>query len=203
MVAARGARAGELLAVLAHELRNPLASLQGCAMTLLERRHELSDDMQEGLTRVIVDQSQRLDWIVRATAAYGGASTRRDGGFVNTAAVVRQAADFAEVKADARDGYDFEGDERRVQLALEAILVSLRNSQADVDAALVSGGASFEIRSRALDLGHGGRGWKLELARRLLREEGCALSIRRLKDGTLVRVRFPRSAAESEEAESK
>jgi len=62
---------GRLTAGIAHEIRNPLAAISHAAELLREERRE---DMQERLTRIIGDNSRRLDRMVRDVLELG----RRD-----------------------------------------------------------------------------------------------------------------------------
>jgi PAS domain S-box-containing protein len=50
----------QFVATISHELRTPLASLHGAAMTLLERKHELTDQTRHDLLEMIGAQSKRL-----------------------------------------------------------------------------------------------------------------------------------------------
>ncbi|MGZ4333257.1 MAG: sensor histidine kinase [Gaiellaceae bacterium] len=50
----------QFVATISHELRTPLASLHGAALTLLEREHDLNEEMQHDLLDMIAVQSKRL-----------------------------------------------------------------------------------------------------------------------------------------------
>ena len=58
------ARTGAL-DTLIHDARNPLTSIQGCAMTLLER-DDLPNETRRALTSVIVRQAEQLDMLLRS-----------------------------------------------------------------------------------------------------------------------------------------
>ena len=195
--------AGELIGILAHELRNPLASLQGCALTLMERSDEMSADMRQGLMQVIVGQSRRLDWLVGAVAALGGVTRRLPGDVVDVAKVVREAGELVGIPVEAGEGVRFEGDERRVRLAVEALLMALTAGGAEGSLGVKGNGRALEVTSAAQDMDRGGRRWKLDLARSLLREEGCSLRISRTPDGTKARIGFPQLARKKPQSRSR
>lgn len=201
MAGDRSDAATELIGVLAHELRNPLASLQGCAATLLDRADELPVDVRHGLTSVIVRQSRRMEWLIGALAAFGGATRRVPSGDVPVGTVVQAAAEAAGIGVHGVDdvhGAAFPGDERRFRLALEALFVSLLDAGAEGSANIREGGAALVITTSATDLTQGGRKWKIRLARRLLREEGCRLRVRTTTHRTVATVRFPAGAGGSD-----
>lgn len=176
----------EILGVLAHEFRNPLASMQGCAQTLVERGEDVPAEVRRGLAEVIVRHAQRMDWLVRAAAAYGGVGGRVPAE-IDLAEVVAAAGEVAEMDVDPGPERSFVADEKRLRLAIEALFLA-------VDATVASAGFSpdgvLEVCTSDISVGQAGRRWKLDLASRLLRAEGCELSIRRAEDEACVRVRF-------------
>lgn len=185
-------RKADLFGALAHELRNPLASLRGCAITLGERYRELDPPTREGLVGVIVRQSERMDWLVNAVCELGRREPERLPVAAELSELVAEAASHLGV-AVTGDGALVGVDRRRLVLALEALVLSAVDEPGR--ARLCLDGRGFELRGRAGDAGHGARRWKLDLARRLLREEGCTLRLRR--DGADVRARVTCPAPEA------
>ena len=61
----------EFVATISHELRTPLASLHGAALTLLERREDLSGQTQHDLLDMIAVQSKRLADLVEEILVAG------------------------------------------------------------------------------------------------------------------------------------
>jgi signal transduction histidine kinase len=180
------------MGVLAHEFRNPLASLHGCALTLLDRDEQLPGDIRRGLTQVIVTQSQRLGWLILAVSAMGEALGRRIEDTVDITSVVAEAGAQAEVSiVSGKSRLQFTADRTRVRLGVEALLLALMNGGSEVTARLSDEGDVLDVVTSAGDLDRGGRSWKLDLARRLLRREGCELRIRRTPSGARAKVRFP------------
>lgn len=58
----------DLVCLDAHEVRNPLAGIVGCALTLLGSGDELDEDGRRELIEVIARQAMLLDAMVRAAA---------------------------------------------------------------------------------------------------------------------------------------
>jgi PAS domain S-box-containing protein len=54
----------EFVATISHELRTPLAAVYGAAMTLRQRRNDLSDDDRDRLFAIVYDEADRLSRIV-------------------------------------------------------------------------------------------------------------------------------------------
>lgn len=177
---------GELLGVLAHEFRNPLASLQGCAQTLLERGDALDPNVREQMTEVIVRHAQRLDWLVRAAATFGGADGRGAPDEVDVEALVADACAFAGVPCETVPGARIVANERRLRIAVEAVVLSLGEHAS----ARMKHADDFEVSSPQRDIRRGSRRWKLGLASRVLREEGCGLAALVSEAGTCATVRF-------------
>jgi signal transduction histidine kinase len=176
----------ELLSVLAHELRNPLASMQGCAQTLLDRGGDLSQEVRGGLAEVIVRHAQRMDWLIRATALLGSASNPRIDEF-DLDEVVREAASMTGAEMTARASSTIVADRGWVRLAVEALLLALGPSgRAEVgpSAGLV------RLTGGEVDLRQGGRLWKLHLARRAVQAMGGALVTYDAEGETVVELRF-------------
>lgn len=180
----------ELLGVLAHELRNPLASLQGCAYTLQEHGALVDEDLRASLTEVIVNQAQRLDWLIGAVAAMGGRRPRSHGEQVDVASIVQGCGRATGVQMRTDGSVQMVADERSLRLALEALLVAL-GARAGGAARLDHATRVLEVTSAATDLDRGGRAWKLTLARKLLDEQGCRLRVTRSERGVKARVGFP------------
>ncbi len=173
----------ELLAVLAHELRNPLASLQGCAHTLMLRGADLPAGIRHGLTEVIAKQSVRMDWLIRALAVYGGVgSSQRER--LAVAEVVLDAAECTETVLDTTEAGYIDGDPSRTRLALEAILLA----SGPRTSGRMTSPAELELVTPERDLDQAGRRWKLDLAGRLLAEQGGGLDVIGVPAGTLLRV---------------
>ena len=162
----------ELLATLAHELRNPLASVQGCAQTLASRGADLTDEMRAGLTDVIVRQSERLDWLIRAVALSAGVG-RRVPAMICLQDVVARAAAFASVRPDIGTDARVWADAPRLQCALEALALALGAPAVTMRVR----GTTVVVTGDSTDLDRGGRRWKLDLARQLLADEGWQLNV--------------------------
>jgi len=94
----RLAALGEMAAVLAHEIRNPLGAIKGLAQVLDERAPVTSPDRE--LTETIVRETVRLERLVADLLAYARPRPpeRRA---VNLAALARQAADLMAGEAGA------------------------------------------------------------------------------------------------------
>src|SRR5207247_1034396 len=116
-------------------------------------------------------QSARMDWLIRATAALAGTTGRCEGS-VEVARAVRDACDASGADLDGDSDLVVPGDESRVRLAVEALLVSSESPSVSLD------GDVLEIRSSGRDRRGGGRTWKLDLARRVLHAEGFGLRVR-------------------------
>lgn len=179
----------EILGVLAHEFRNPLASLQGCAQTLLDRGDALRPDVREQMTEVIVKHAKRLDWLVRAAATFGGAGGRTEAEEVALSDVLAEAREFAGAGGDPSGAATVYGNERRFQLAIEAVLLALGDA---VSLRVLPPGDRVEISSSQRDLSVSGRRWKLHLASVVLREAGGSIHVIVSSHGTTVTMRFPR-----------
>ena len=175
----------EILGVLAHEFRNPLASLQGCAQTLLDRGDALEPDIRERMTEVIVKHSQRLDWLTRAAAMFGGVGRRTDVEEVMLADVARDACALTNAGIETASTAIVVGNEQRIQLAIEAVLMALGDR-----ATVTVRGAVVEICSPERDLARGSRSWKLHLASRVFRDEGADVGAIVTSHGTCVTIRF-------------
>lgn len=171
-------RDAHAIAFLLHEFRNCVASVHGCAQTLREREPGLRSDQREALLDIILKQSDRLDWLTRAASSMDGGLPARAAATRDLASIVRDAAVFAgvDVVLDLTDDAPVAADEVRLGLALEAAFLALRAGDAAATATL--GQEALEIRSTARDLLQRGRVWKVALARKLLREEGCRLVLR-------------------------
>jgi two-component system sensor histidine kinase HydH len=94
----RLAALGEMAAVLAHEIRNPLGAIKGLAQVLDERARAASQDRE--LTETIVRETVRLERLVADLLAYARPRPpdRRP---VDVAALARRAADLLAAEASA------------------------------------------------------------------------------------------------------
>jgi PAS domain S-box-containing protein len=92
----------EFVATVSHELRTPLAALHGAALTLTQRRHQLSPETQNRLMRMISAQSKRLAGLVEDILLAGqldAGTLRVEREPFNAAAVARAAVDEARQRA--------------------------------------------------------------------------------------------------------
>jgi len=167
----------ELVQARAHEIRNPIASIAGCAATLLESGSRLDGETREALLRVIVEQAHRLDWLTRA-AQESEISGDRTRAAVDAEALVREAASFAGYASVVAGPSQTSGDERRWRMALEALMLALRPSEHDAVAIVHQTTNVITIRAQASNvLGDAERLWKLALAQRIFEEQGAVLEV--------------------------
>ena len=118
----RLAAVGEMAAGIAHEIRNPLASMLGSVQVL---RQELSlSDEQAQLMDIVLRESERLNDTIRSFLAYARpqrhAPTRVDAARLlrDTAALLRNSADVRDdhlVDVDAPDELWFDADENQIR----------------------------------------------------------------------------------------
>jgi two-component system sensor histidine kinase PilS (NtrC family) len=94
----RLAAVGEMAAGIAHEIRNPLASMSG-SIQLLRRELNLRDD-QATLLDIVLRESQRLNDIIRNFLSYAGPQ-RVSRARVDVARLVREVAALLEQQARA------------------------------------------------------------------------------------------------------
>jgi len=118
----RLAAVGEMAAGIAHEIRNPLASMAGSIQLL---RHELPlSDEQAQLMDIVLRESERLNHTIKSFLAYArpqrSAPARLDVGRVlqDTALLLRNSADVHDdhvIEVDAPDPVWCEADENQVR----------------------------------------------------------------------------------------
>lgn len=193
-VAASDPEFSELLGSLAHELRNPLASLQGCAQTLAERGEELPADVRQRMADVIARHAQRMDWLVRAVGSFASPGVRGDDE-VDLVDLLKQvgASCGIEVSADGRLGVL--GSEGRLRLALEAVLTAFGPA---ADVRIVPSDRRIEVSAPEIDPASSGRRWKLEAAGRMLAIDGGRLEVGQDDRGAVARLAFAGSEREGE-----
>lgn len=177
MVFTRSSGRRKLKRALAHEVRNSLASISGCGHTLLYADEAIAPDLRRQLIRVMIRQSEYLDWLVRALSSSDGKRVdARDQ--IEAEQVLRDAAAFADVTVSGSCGdLRLVADETAVRLGFEALLIGVRPSGDPKLAHVVPAPESFVIKSAARALDETQR-WKLGLARDLLRRQGIAVSVR-------------------------
>jgi signal transduction histidine kinase len=174
---------------LLHELGNCVTSIEGCAELLVEHASKLTPEQARELNEVVLKQSKRLEWIVRAMALADG--TDRGTSVIDLATVVRDATRTprATVVADADDlSVRVEGEEATVRAALEALLLALTDAGQTARARVI--GRDIEVESSATDVSRSGPLWKLALARTLLERHGASLWLHTGDVGTTVSVQF-------------
>lgn len=177
-VSPEGFPVSELLGTLAHELRNPLASLQGCAQTMVERGDDLPPEVRKRMSAVIAKHAERMDWLIRAVASFG------DGGVpgedrVDLGDLLRTVGEECGAPVDAEAGIVIRGNEQRLRLALEAVFRALGPAGT---ARLLPDAVAVELAAPAVDPYASGRRWKLEAAARLLGVDGATLEIEHERD---------------------
>lgn len=196
MVGSMGAHTNDhgIVGILVHEFRNPLASVQGCARTLFEAGEDLAPETRAALAEIILKAAQRLDWLTRAAGSFNGGTGDRLPEEVDIEQTVSEAAGLGQVKLEIgpEPATSFDGDPGSVRMALEALFLALGEAGAEARAEL--SGDVLRVSSTARDLWQGSRRWKLALAHRLLRIEGCRLTVTRMIGGTTMTVSFPRGA---------
>lgn len=179
------AEVASLLAVLAHELRNPLASLQGCAHTLVDNDDRLAPEVRRDLASVMVENCQRLTWLIEAAASMGGGRNRHPAEHPFESIVIA-AAQRAGVQFQGTTSTILWGDLNGIRLAIEAILMALGPEKIRMKVE----GDRLEISSEAHDLVGGGRGWKIAMAETLLTAEGADVKLHQNSNGTSIGIRF-------------
>lgn len=176
----------ELLGGLAHELRNPLASVQGCAQTLAERGEDLPVDVRRQMADVIARHAQRMDWLVQAVGSFASPGVPGDDD-VDLAALLQEvgASSGVEVQADAE--LRVRGSEERLRLALETVLNAFGPA---ADARLVAADRRVDVSAPEIDPASSGRQWKLAAAARMLAIDGGRLEVDRDERGAVARLAF-------------
>ncbi|HVL80827.1 MAG TPA: histidine kinase dimerization/phospho-acceptor domain-containing protein [Actinomycetota bacterium] len=174
-----------LVRELAHELRNPLASMQGCAQTLADRGDDLPASTRTGLAHVVVRHAHRLDWLMGALLALA----RLPDGLereVDLAAIAEAAGELAGVPVHVHRSQTVAGVEGRIRLAVEAVVLALAS---DGCAAWVDG-EEVTVRAPGSDAYGGGRAWKLALAETIVRHDGGSLHVEGSPGNVEVVLRF-------------
>jgi two-component system sensor histidine kinase HydH len=197
---------GEMSAVLAHEIRNPLASLKGHAQLLEESLAEGTKDRAKAAR--VVKEALRIERLTTDLLAFVRSGTLAPKN-VDPRAMVRAAIENA---GDARvilvdEGAPAEAplDDERVQGALENLLRNARDCapEGDIEVTVSTVGAFLEIRVR--DHGPGvqpgdeekifepfhttrvhGTGLGLSVSRRIAEAHGGALTATNAPDGGAV-----------------
>lgn len=181
----RLASLGEMSAVIAHELRNPLASLKGNAQLLAGNAGADPERMRAKAQRV-VDEALRLENLTRDLLAFVGTGelSRED---IDVGALVRDAASTAEgtVTVTCADGLEWSLDRSRMRGALTNIIenalqagppiaavVTVAHGRLVVDIADRGPGVPLADRARIFEPFHTtkatGTGLGLAVARRII-----------------------------------
>lgn len=175
-----------LLGGLAHELRNPLASVQGCAQTLAERGEDLPVDVRRQMADVIARHAQRMDWLVRAVGSFASPGAPGDDD-VDLAALLREVGASSGVEVRTDGGLRVRGSEERLRLALEAVFYAFGPA---ADVRLVAADRRVDVSAPEIDPASSGRQWKLEAAARMLAIDGGRLEVDRDERGAAARLAF-------------
>lgn len=173
---------------LAHEVRNSLASISGCGRTLLYADEAIAPKLRRELIRVMIRQSEYLDWLVRALSSSEG---EHEGARhpIDADAVLRDAAAFADVAVSGScGGLRLVADEAAVRLGFEALLIGVRPAGDPHTAYVSPAREAFVITSPAQDLDEARR-WKVGLAKDLLRRQGMIVNVRSRPQGVDASVR--------------
>lgn len=186
-VGGEGRDLAQVVGALAHDLRNPLASLTGCAQTLQDRGDSLDDATRAALLEVVTVQAARLDWMVRAAAAYAdpGPTPAEP---VSLDLVLAQVAETCGVGVPDGSRVVVAAGARRLTIALEALVLAFDGAAPRL--AVRRRPPRVELHCGERDLRGGGRRWKLEIADRLVREDGGTLEVTESADGVVVTVRL-------------
>ncbi len=203
---------GEMSAVLAHEIRNPLASLKGNAQLLA---HALSDSEKHGAkARRVVDEAVRLESLTNDLLAYvrTGELHRRD---VSPAALLREAVEAVDAQAISLEvpegGAPWHLDPERMRQVLVNLLENAVAAGAPVRASVQEAGAQLRFviqdsgpgvppgeRERIFEPFHTtrtrGTGLGLAVARRVVEQHGGSISVEDAPaGGALFTVALPRT----------
>jgi signal transduction histidine kinase len=186
---ARSAQAdADLLHLLDHEIRNPLAALRGCADTLAGG-DGLPDEMKARLAQAIARQSRHLEWLLDAAEALLGAKTDPAAAEVDLVEVASEAATLTEA-AFEHDGRPMvRGSRSRISLACRALFFGLGASASGLHVFIDEHGR-LRATTSAHDLVGGGRRWKLALAQDLLSREGWSVEVTPTESGAVASVDF-------------
>jgi two-component system, NtrC family, sensor histidine kinase HydH len=203
---------GEMSAVLAHEIRNPLASLKGNAQLLAEALGDL--EKHGAKARRVVDEAVRLESLTNDLLEYvrTGELHRRE---VSPAALLREAAaavDAQAISVEASDsGAPWPLDPERIRQVLVNLLENAVAAGAPVRASLQEAGAQLRFviqdsgpgvppgeRERIFEPFHTtrtrGTGLGLAVARRVVEQHGGSISVENgAAGGAVFCVVLPRS----------
>jgi two-component system sensor histidine kinase PilS (NtrC family) len=214
----RLAALGEMAAGLAHEIRNPLASISGAAEFLLES--DMTDNEGRKLVEIIKRESQRLEELTRSFLLYGKPQKRsmkeimvRDE-VIKICDLLKKRKRFADTVTDISIPVDaalFMDPNMFTQVVLNVILNAFQAVPADsgrIEVFSEEAGGFFYLKIR--DNGRGispenmdtifnpffttrneGTGLGLAIVYRIMNESGGSVSAESGKAGTVFTLKFP------------
>jgi hypothetical protein len=189
----RGSASQSPFRAVAHELLNPLASLRGGIETIAGD-HARSDDVRARLLDVVVRQSERLEWLIRAAVADPSAGPAHIT-FFDARHVVGEAVALTGARAPRDPGsVRIRAEERSFRLAVEAVLMAMTHGGATAHVDVTP--ARLRVTSTYMDVRDASFLWKAELARRLLRRSDLRLRVRATGDAgsvATISLRAPRT----------
>jgi two-component system sensor histidine kinase HydH len=222
VVLERLAALGEMAAVLAHEIRNPLGAIKGLAQVLDERAAPASPDHE--LTETMVRETVRLERLVADLLAYARPRPP-DRSAVDVAALLRQAAGFLAgeaaaagvrivVESPAAPATAWADAGQLTQLFTNLLLNAVQAMPEGGTARVAMGGDATTLRVWVADEGPGippeaaarlfepffttktrGTGLGLAIGRRIAEAHGGGIGVEaRGGSGTRLRVDLPRAA---------
>ncbi|MEE2703574.1 MAG: ATP-binding protein [Myxococcota bacterium] len=227
----RLASLGEMSAGLAHELRNPLATIRAAAEVLSQGANANADDAED-FREVIIEEIARLDRVLAAFLDYARPSTRRArvegiGGFIRDCVdgvARRHAQDRVELSLEIDPhlpsiAVDADQLERVIANVLQNAYEALAaGGQIRVAVHSWEGGIEIDVRDDGPGMDEAtlerafvpfytrkdsGTGLGLALCERMVRAHGGTISIRsREGEGTAISIRFPGMKSSVQEAVS-